>query len=64
MGGARFFCGESAGVAMVEMKRFFVDLGEPNELSCWSVGWRRDGGCGDGVLFVARCAMRFDLRGE
>jgi hypothetical protein len=38
MGGTRFFCGESAGVAMVEMKRFFVDLGEPKELSCWSAG--------------------------
>jgi hypothetical protein len=63
MGGMRFFWGEIAGVAMVEMKRFFVDLGEAIEVSvCWEERWRE--GCGDGVLFVARWAMRVDLRGE
>ncbi len=37
MGGMRFFWGEMAGVAIVSMKRFFfVDLGEPREVSCWS----------------------------
>jgi hypothetical protein len=35
-GGMRFFFGERAGVAMLEVKRFFVDLGEPSELSGWS----------------------------
>jgi hypothetical protein len=33
MGGMRFFCGERAGVAMLdEVYRFLVDLGEPNEV--------------------------------
>ena len=33
MGGMRFFCGESVGVAMaaLEVNRFLVDLGEPND---------------------------------
>jgi hypothetical protein len=61
----RFFCGERAGVAMVEMKRFLVVLGEPSELSCcWEEWCREEEGWGEGVRLEARCAMRFDLRGE
>ena len=60
----RLFCGEMAGVAMVEMTRFFVELGEPSELSCWCAEGSRGKGSGEGVRLVARCAMRVDLREE